>query len=215
MDTQVVIIADVINSRDFNDFARRRDQALQHLDEQHLQRELIDGRYAITAWDEFQVLLANHAALPAVLWDLVRVFYPLRLRLGIGCGQVERARASLQAVNEDASGQAFYLARAALDDIDASSRGSSRSEIKVNWPEDDMTHALNACLRLLHVLLDSITSSQWQVIVAYQQLQRQDAVAKQMGKTASTVSRSLQSSNYWEIVASLEDLRQLLLRRSQ
>lgn len=210
MSTYVAIIADVINSRDFDDFAARRDRALGALQQQHNQQTLIASDFAITAWDEFQVLLAAQQALPQVLWDLQRAFYPLRLRLGIGCGKVEWARHQRDAVNEAATGEAFFLAREALAAISAQARGGSRSEIQVRWHEPLMQHALNAALRLLSVLLADITAQQWQVIAAYEQFGRQDAVAEALHKTPSTISRTLRSANYWELMASLDDLRRLL-----
>jgi len=210
MNTYVVVIADVVNSREFDDFADRRDQALQALQLQHSEQALTASDYAITAWDEFQVLLSAHQALPQVLWDLQREFYPLRLRLGIGCGEVQWARQQRDAVNESASGEAFFLARAALAAISDQARGSSRSEIMVRWQAPLMQHALNASLRLLDVLLADITVAQWQVIAAYEQFGRQDVVAEALDKTPSTISRTLRSANYWEIKASLDDLRLLL-----
>ncbi len=215
MNTHVAIIADVVNSREFDDFAARRDQALQVLQQLHNNQGLTASDYAITAWDEFQVLLSKPQALPQVLWDLQREFYPLRLRLGIGCGTVLWARRQRNAVNEAASGQAFILARTALEAISDQARGSSRSEIEVRWHEQDLQHALNASMRLLDVLLADITAAQWQVITAYEHFARQDAVAAALGKTPSTISRTLRSANYWEIKASLDDLRRLLSLRAQ
>lgn len=214
MNAHVAIIADVVNSREFADFAARRDRALQALQQQHGSQALTASDYAITAWDEFQVLLAGQAALPQVMWDLQREFYPLRLRLGIGCGEVQWARRQRDAVNEAASGEAFFLAREALDAISDQARGGSRSEILVRWNEPDLQHAINACARLLDVLLAGITAAQWQVINAYEQLGRQDAVAAALEKTPSTISRTLRSANYWEIKASLDDLQQLLASRT-
>jgi hypothetical protein len=81
-----VVTADVIGSRNIEAFRRRRDAKLRPLTRLHLHKKLILSDYAVTAWDEFQTVLQSPAAIPSVILDLRRNFYPMQLWLAIGLG---------------------------------------------------------------------------------------------------------------------------------
>lgn len=210
MNARIALSGDVINSRTVPEFAVLRDQALSQLSSKHREQGYISSDYAITAWDEFQVLLDVEEGLPQLVWDLHRSFQPLRLRLGVGRGGIIRVDDTVKAVNEDVSGEAFYKAREALKSITDQRREGSRAGIKVLWDDVRMTRALNASFRLLDVLIGLISEKQWRVIIEFERLGRQDRVAELLGKQASTISRSLNSAHYWEIKASLSDLTEWL-----
>lgn len=215
MRTRIALLADVQDSRGIENFAPLRDRALADLSRRHRERGWCEMDYAVTAWDEFQGLLSDPAALPHVLWDVWREFRPMRLRLAIGGGGVERmADAPADAtVNTAFTGDAFYRAREALASLDAPRHGMSRVRIAAAWDDPLLEAACNSVLRLADALVGDITPRQWQVIDCYEKLGKQTEVAAALDKSESTISRSLASARYWELGASLNDLAQVIAAR--
>lgn len=209
MDTEIVLIGDVQGSRDAPDFPAHRDRALRELSRRHRHAGWTDVDYAVSTWDEFQGMLADPVALPRVLWDIYRAFQPLRVRLAVGGGAVERLDDG-GAINRSVTGEAFYLAREALEELSARRHGSGRVRLAVAWNDPAVAASLNAALRLVDVLSDEITATQWEVIGHYESLGHQGEVARVLDKSESTISRSLAAARYWEIQASLGDLETFL-----
>ena len=194
-----VILADVVRSRSRDDFRVLRDTALNELSERHLDRRWIETRYAVTAWDEFQVVLRapRHAA--DVLWSIRLAFHPLRVRIGIGFGIAEVSRTDPTPINVSATGDAFVRARRALQSIHngKDTRFEPITHADTGDAETDLT--VNTVLHLLDLVVDRVTPSQWEAILAYERLGRQDRVAEFLGKDESTISRALKRAAYWYI----------------
>ena len=72
-----VITADIVGSRQIAKFQRERDRKLKALSEKHRSAKLIISPYAVTAWDEFQAIVAKPTLFPSVLLDLRRHFAPV------------------------------------------------------------------------------------------------------------------------------------------
>jgi len=213
VDTQVALIIDVADSRRIKDFAGQRDQLIETLSLRHRRNGWTDADYAVTAWDEFQGLVVAPASLPALIWDLVLNVYPISLRIAIGGGAVERHADQRLPINRAATGEAFFLAREAMDALRNPRRGAEQARMALRWSDSLVEAAGNAVLRLVDVLVGRITRKQWEVIAGYEQLRKQADVAAVLQKSGSTVSRSLSSAHYWEIRSSLEDLTSVLRHR--
>lgn len=210
MDTYVALIADVRGSRRLDNFPERRDRALRELSEAHRVEGWLDADYAVTAWDEFSALIVQPPALPGVMWDIYKAFRPLSLRVGVGGGAVERHRARELPINESATGEAFFLAREALESLGVRKQRSGSAGIAVRWDSPAIEHALNASLRPLDLLISAITDTQWEAIELYEESGRQDEVARKLGKSKSTISRTLTTARYWDIRAGFDDLSEFL-----
>ena len=208
-----VILCDVVASREHSKFRHVRDSSLKRLSSRHLNDGWIRAPYAVTAWDEFQVLLQEVFFLPNVFWSLVKEFYPLRLRVGIGVGDVEIDLGSVTPLNESATGEAFIRARNALDTIkkrkDQKYHPSSQA-----CTGDRMTDLFtNTSLHLLDALTARATSSQWEIILEYEKLGQQDLVAENLGKADSTISRSLKRSYYTQMAEAIDAMTEYLQLR--
>lgn len=212
MDDRVALIADVADSRRIADFPEQRDRLLTRLSRRHRENGWTRFDYAVTAWDEFQGLIDQPAALPRVVWDFWWTFRPWSLRLALGIGPVDQMAGAGEAMplNQAVTGEAFYRARAALDALDSPRHGLSRVHLQVGAPEDGRAVACNAVLRLADALVQDITERQWEIISQYERSGKQTEVAAAVGVAESTVSRSLASARYWELKASLAELGELL-----
>ncbi len=207
MNAQVAVIVDVADSRRVKDFPAQRDGLLDALSQRHRQNGWCDSDYAVTAWDEFQGLVVAPASLPWVVWDILLTVYPVSVRIAIGGGHVERHAKGNKPINQSATGEAFYLAREAMESLRQSHRAA---RMALRWNEPLIEAAGSGILRLVDVLIARVTRKQWEVIAMYEQARKQADVALALGKSDSTVSRSLASAHYWEIQASLADLEAVL-----
>ncbi|NBB93984.1 MAG: hypothetical protein GVY32_12545, partial [Gammaproteobacteria bacterium] len=211
MADHAALIADVADSRRITDFPERRDRLLAELSRSHREQGWTDFDYAVTAWDEFQGLIGDPAQLPHVIWSLWRAFRPWSLRVAAGIGAVERAADPEpgRPLNQSVTGEAFYRARSAMDDLDSPRHGMSRVRLRVGAADEERILACNAVLRLADALAQDITDRQWQVIEVYERRGKQADVAAALDVAESTVSRSLASARYWELQASLSELGEL------
>src|SRR5260370_34817195 len=85
--TYAVITCDIVGSRHIEEFRRKRDQKLHHIAKLHMARKWILSDYAVTAWDEFEGILARPTNIPAVILGLRRNFHPFGVWIGIGIGR--------------------------------------------------------------------------------------------------------------------------------
>ncbi|WP_376694780.1 SatD family protein [Wenzhouxiangella sp. EGI_FJ10305] len=214
MNDRLALIADVADSRQIAGFPDRRDRLLGELSRRHRANGWTRFDYAVTAWDEFQGLIDQPSMLPRVVWDFWCAFRPWSLRLALGFGPVEPEVGADEGVplNQAVTGEAFYLARAALEALDSPRHGMSRVRLRVGAPDDPRSMTCNAVLRLADALVQDITDRQWQIIERYEETGKQTEVAATLDVAESTVSRSLASARYWELKASLAELGELLSR---
>jgi hypothetical protein len=189
------VTADIIGSRDVDNFPRERDRKLKPLGKKHLALGLIVSEYAVTAWDEFEGL-ALPASIPSVLLDLRRYFYPFALWIGVGIGAVSEPHG--KPINAFAGGEAFERARKAIDEIKKGRTGSSRTTAFVS---DNMEFDLiaNTVYHLHDTLIQGISSRQWQTINVQLSLKTQERTAKKLGLHTSSVSRTLRRGFYNQI----------------
>lgn len=201
-----VLLADVVSSREARAFRETRDRALREVSAAHTKAGWTDGPYAVTAWDEFQVIVVKPSSVPPAVWSLRRAFHPLRLRVGIGVGRIERGSPGQAPVNLDATGPAFVRARAALEAVgrDRNPRYAPLTEARTGSQRLDCV--AGALLHLADLLTARITDTQWQAIAAVEQYGRQTRAAAELGKDESTVSRALKHASYSHLLAALDAL---------
>jgi hypothetical protein len=205
-----VVICDVMNSRDVAMFKDARDSRLDALSKAHRAAGWIVAPYAVTAWDEFQGLTTGVAVAPRVMWSLVTAFHPLHLRIGIGIGAVETELVDDAPLNEAATGEAFFRARAALDLVKRGRDPRYDPSSQAASGDRSVDLFLNTTLHLTDALVARTTPSQWEVILEYERLGRQDRVAARLGKAESTVSRALKRAYYWQMVEAVTSMSEYL-----
>jgi hypothetical protein len=204
------ILCDVVGSRHQSDFGRVRDTTLEGLSVRHLAEGWIRFPYAVTAWDEFQVLTHEIRAVPKIIWSLITEFHPLHLRIGVGIGSVEVDFDNDAPLNKAATGEAFFRARNALKSSKKGKDKKYEPSSQADTGNRSVDLFLNTTLHLLDTLVSRATPSQWEVILEYEKLGQQDRVAEKLGKADSTVSRSLRRSHYWQMMEAIDAMTEFL-----
>jgi hypothetical protein len=192
-----VITSDVVDSRNIASFPQKRDRRLRHVTDLHMEQKLILSPYAITAWDEFQVVVKRPEFTPRILLDLRRLFYPFQLRIAIGIGRASGVHK--RPTNVHAGGEAFELARVASDRLKS---GNAKYRTLTNFEsrKDVFNTIANTIYRLHDSLLEQTTKKQWAAINVQMNTGRQDLTARRMRVDISTVSRNLRRAYYWHFI---------------
>jgi hypothetical protein len=203
-----VITADISGSRNVPDFRRERDKKLKPLAREHRAERLILSDYAVTAWDEFEGL-AEPSAVPTILLDLRRKFYPFRLWIGVGIGRVSGTYR--KPINVFGGGEAFERARQAVTEI-KEGRYKSRRMTAFLSANGEFDLVANTIYHLHDTLIQSISAKQWVTINAQLSVKKQLKTAQRLGLDKSSVSRNLRRGFYSQIEETRTTMRSLIER---
>jgi hypothetical protein len=200
----VVITADVVGSRKIDSFSDQRDFKLNAVSKLHLEKRLILSPYAVTAWDEFQVIIAKPEHTPRVIFDLRRLLFPFALRIAVGMGAATGA--DRQPINRYAGGEAFERARVAADRLRSESP-KYRVFTSFESGNEKFDTIANTIYRLQDSLIERRTAKQWAAVNMYLETGSLEITAERLRVDSSTVSRSLKRGYYWhqiETVGAME-----------
>lgn len=205
-----VVIADVVGSSQISDLRQVRDEALARLSKLHLEQERVLARYTVTAWDEFQNILALPSDLPRVVWDLRLAFAPAELRIGIGLGTIQELPGPDTPINEVSMGEAFLRAREAATVI-GKEGGKFRRRTLVRSGELEFDRTLNLIYLLIDSLLSGLSDRQWETSRAYMETGSLSESADLLGlRSESTVSRNLHRGFFWQLVEANQELSEVI-----
>ena len=195
----VVVIADVIASRERSPAERRRlQQRLQEqialLNDNH--HDALLSKFAITLGDEFQAVLKTPASIPQIFRDSFFWLNEVRLRWGVGCGTLA-TDVEEYAIGMD--GPAFHQARQALEHAKDENRlGGVFTGF--GPPDDDI---FNGFARLIWDRYAGLKPKQLETVMLMHALPTQSAIAAQRGVTESAVSDALKSAG-WDALQEAE-----------
>lgn len=201
-----VVVADVVGSTRSQGVRAVLGPKLRIATTAHVQENRIRLPYAVTAGDEFQTVAAELDQLPGLLFDLRRRMRPLRLRIGVGIGVIS---GRLQPPVNELTGQAFELARAA---IDKSKQARAHSDRGTSFQSTNQQFDLVA--NLIYTLHDALVGNpsekQWETIDAFLANGRVDRAARSLRLNASTASRNLSRSHFWESLETIEVMKRII-----
>jgi hypothetical protein len=202
-----VITSDVVDSRKIESFRPKRDRKLTEVSRLHTKEKLILSPYAVTAWDEFQVVLTRPEHAPRVILDLRRIFFPLRLWIAVGMGTASEAHR--KPVNLFAGGEAFERAREAAERLKS---GSSKYRALTSFESGNelLDTIANTVYLLQDALLDGTTAKQWAAINMQLETGRQDLTARKLTLDISTVSRNLKRGYYWHLIETVTAMERII-----
>lgn len=196
-----------MDSRRIESFRPTRNSKLKELSRLHIEEKLILSPYAVTAWDEFQVILSTPVYSPRVILDLRRLFFPLQLWIAVGMGTASGTHR--EPVNVHAGGEAFERARLAMDQLKS---GSTKYRVLTCFESGDerFDTIANTVYHLQDSLLEGTTEKQWATINMQVETGRQDLTARRLKLNISTISRNLKRGYYWHLVETVDAMERIL-----
>lgn len=129
---------------------------------------------------------------------------PVRLRVGIGWGTIDTPLPAGRSWEMD--GQAFHLARRALDEasrVGGRERGSHREVTRFAGPDPQHEAWVNLALDLLDAIMGRWTPEQWEAVGAYERLGTYAAAALELGVAFQNVQKRCAAAR-WPLVREAE-----------
>ncbi len=200
MNHYIAVIGDMKNSKKMENrrFVQQKlDFVLKYVNKAYC--EDISAKFIITLGDEFQGLLKKSEHLFDIIKYIQREMHPVRLRFGIGVGKINTNILYEAAIGAD--GPAYYAAREMIEQLRKQEKKLRKQaadiQVSTYGTEDFEITEINTILTLMRVIESGWSEKQRLTIWDMEQHGgSQEACAKRMGTTQSTVARRLADGNY-------------------
>ena len=210
----VAVIGDMKDSRHLENRKEvqvRLQGILDRLNEKY--KDEIVSRFLITLGDEFQGLLSSGKYILVMVNEIRMEMNPVRLRFGIGFGQITTDIRTEMALGADGPG--YYRAREAVELLKEREK-KNRSVLSELCLKMDETHRdkeilLNTVFDLMYVVESGWTDRQREVI--WDMLLHGDGqqnTAGRLGITQSTVQKTLAAGSYYTYESALKNVSEIL-----
>lgn len=196
----IAVIGDIKNSKKIEN----RNQIQETLN--HVLKDInvfydtdISAKFTITLGDEFQGLLIRAEHLLDIIRFIQREMYPVKLRFGVGIGEISTNIFSEAALGAD--GPAYYAAREMLEELRKQEKKLKKQAadilISVYDKEDFEITEINTILALMEIIEAGWSDKQRYTIWDMERNGGSQAeCAKRMDTTQSTVARRLADGSY-------------------
>lgn len=196
----IAIIGDIKESKKIDDrnmVQEELNHILNHINQ--IYSPDISAKFIITLGDEFQGLLRESTHLFDIVKYIQREMYPVRLRFGIGIGEIRTDIFYEAAIGAD--GPAYYAARETMEELREQEKRIKRQaadiQISVYDTESFEIAQINTVLALMKIIEDGWSDKQrYTIWDMAQNGGSQEECAKRMNTTQSTVARRLADGNY-------------------
>lgn len=210
----VAVIGDMKDSRHLENRKEvqvRLQGILDRLNEKY--KDEIVSRFLITLGDEFQGLLSSGKYILDMVNEIRMAMHPVRLRFGIGFGQITTDIRTEMALGADGPG--YYRAREAVELLKEREK-KNRSVLSELCLKMDETHRdkeilLNTVFDLMYVVESGWTDRQREVI--WDMLLHGDGqqnTASRLDITQSTVQKTLAAGSYYTYESALKNASEIL-----
>jgi hypothetical protein len=210
----IAIIGDMKQSKmiiDRNTVQVRLKEVLRDMNENYAND--IASKFTITLGDEFQGLLNCGANVMQIISTIERKMYPIRIRFGIGIGEITTEIDHEIAIGAD--GPAYYKARAAiayLKEIEKRKQtGTPNIRLEVDREVEATSAMINTILTLMTVIKESWSDRQREIIADI--LEYQDGqmnVAKRLHISQPAVQKSLANGNFYAYKDAMETIEKAM-----
>lgn len=211
------IIGDIINSKTLKDRLNIQNKLANclHLINQEYQDE-IAADFTITLGDEFQGLLKRPKYLFEMLSKIEITMYPLKIRFGIGIGEI------LTKINRNLSlgsdGPCWWHARDMINDLKQNHKGLRLlSNIKISGIKDqNILNLINVSLSLCYSIKNNWTKDQKKVtdfiILNYGLTDKfiQKKIAESLNLSPVNINKKLKLSLFYDLIYSLQAITKIL-----
>lgn len=196
----IAIIGDIIGSKKLKNrgqIQEKLNDVLKYINETYCGD--ISAKFIITLGDEFQGLLESSEYLLDIIKYIQREMYPVRLRFGIGVGEINTNIIREAAIGAD--GPAYYAAREMINQLCEQEKKLKRRaadiQVSVYGIEDFEITEINTILALMKIIENGWSEKQRLTIWDMEEKGgSQKACAQRMDTTQSTVARRLADGNY-------------------
>lgn len=205
------IIGDIVNSKQEDNRKNLQNKLSKLLNEiNETYDESLASNFLITLGDEFQGLLLDGSYVMEIIGKIEAEMHPVKFRIGIGYGNLSTHVDKKQALGSD--GPAYYHARTAINFLEDNETRKARA-YKNKWiimehkrVNSNLVSLINSLLTVQSNLENSWTKAQREIINDMMELENQFLVAEKRGLNQSTISRSIQSSQYYLYTENLKTL---------
>lgn len=157
--------------------------------------------------DELQAVCEDPSLLPVIIRNLRYVCRPLKIRLGIGIGQIDNPASSGN--SWDMTGPAFIFARQALDLI----KKSKIPQTLLVSEDPFLDRVFNMVYSLADTIMNGWTPRQWEAIQAYEAGRTFVKAAGELNIAWQNVQKRCQAAK-WDVIKRVEqELGHLLEER--
>ncbi len=210
------VIGDLVASRHYENRFELQEKLKKILSEINIEySDDIGANFVITLGDEFQGLLNQPLHLFQIIDKIRFSMYPVKIRIGIGIGDINTRIDRGQAIGAD--GPAYHYAREAIEEIRKNEISQRRKlqDVKIAAGQKaEYLDLINSNLSLCSCLENSWTEKQFETIalILYKQISQKEA-AKKIGISASSIQRRLNSAHYFEYKFARELIGRTLIDR--
>lgn len=197
----VVLSADIINSRKQENFEENIQKSLPLI-----QNDTIIAPFSLLRGDEIQGVLNSVDSLPEVVRELRYHCLPLKLRVGIGIGQIDDNK--LRNNSWEMNGKPFYLARQPLD----LNKKTKNPITTLNTEDYELDKVINCIWSLIDVLQQKWSKERWRAVQLYEKGGTFELASKKYGGTPQNIHKLVKEAN-WEHIKNAEIILKKLLCR--
>ena len=211
----VAIIGDLIDSRRLQDRKTVQEKLSNVLnDTNKIYSSDLCSKFMITLGDEFQGLMQKGNHVIDILEKIERDIYPIRVRFGIGVGEITTEIDSSSPFGAD--GSAYYNARYMIDALKTVKKKKMKPMLNIGIKienHDSMTALINSIFSQNAIIKSKWTTRQREIVYAYVKCGgTQDAAGKMLGINQSTVQKALQASGYYTSQYALRSVTDVLVQ---
>ncbi len=211
------IVGDMVNSKKITNRLKMQEKLKAYLEKINQEyKEIIAANFIITLGDEFQGLLKSPLYLFDILYKTQIAMKPLKIRFGIGIGDILTTIDNKMSIGSD--GPAWWFARDMINDLKSNQKGLKRiANIKVAGEFDqDLLDLININLSICYSIMKNWTSEQREVveyIISNYGLNDQfiqKDIAKEIGISPVNLNKKLKLSLYYDWVYTHKKIEKLL-----
>ena len=205
MNSNTVIISDIIGSRKLNDRERYEWQlflksAIVQINEKF--SNYIEASFMITKGDEFQGVLKQISFVHPIVMEFERLIFPLTMRFGVGHGSIQKMGSKIPI---EMDGQAFHLAQAALN-----AAKKKKQVIIIQTKNEYFNLQVNTIYQLIYAIKERWSDISYKRYWKYQECGTYERVAQEEGVSTQAVWDSLNNSHAMEVIQAEYAIRKLL-----
>ena len=210
----IAIIGDIIDSKKMNDrksIQIKLNDVLSKINEKYASE--IAAKFMITLGDEFQGLLFNGKYTMDIIEQIQREMHPVRIRFGIGVGEITTDINSEMAIGADGPG--YYKAREAIEELKRNEQRNKIPSLDIRIEVENDTHSvavlLNTIFSLMEVIQSNWSERQREIIWEFDKYKgSQKECAGRLNISQSSVQRSLTNGNYYAYIDAKNTVKNVL-----